>query len=287
MAKPLILVIGATGTVGTELVKQLVEDGGVRVRALTRNPEKARGLGPGVEVVKGDLERPATLGPALAGVDKAFVLSNGLSIQFERNAIHAAAKAGVKHIVKLAGRHLEADFFSDSEMARWHLDSEQALRSVGVPWTVLRPQTFSSIFLAFFDRKQSAIFLPVGKGKDSFIDPRDVAAVAVRVLTSPGHEGVVYEITGSEWLDFSQLAEKISRAIGRPVTFTDVPVAPWSEGLAAAGIPAPVVKMFTTYMTAIKNGKVYAPTGTIQALLGRPPRSFDDWARDHAAALSA
>jgi uncharacterized protein YbjT (DUF2867 family) len=286
MAKPLVLVVGATGTVGAPLVEQLVATGKVRVRALTRDPNKTRHFSPTVEVVTGDLERPESLPAACAGIDKAFVLSNGSAIQYEHHAIRAAVDAGAKHIVKLSGRHLEADFLSGIEMVAWHARGEQAVRSAGVAWTVLRPQTFASIPVAFLDRKQSAVVAPVGDGKDHFVDPRDIAAVATHVLTTPGHDGIVYELTGSEWLSFAQVANKLSRAAARPISFVDVPVAAWIEGLVAVGVPAPAVKMLSAYMTGIKHGKVYAPTGTIQALLGRPPRNFDEWARDHASAFS-
>src|SRR4029077_11088375 len=133
---------GATGTVGSELVTQLAESG-QKVRALVRNPKKAEKLPKAVEVVHGDLEKPETLAPAFAGVDKAFVLSAGPMLPIlEGNAFAAAKKGGVGHIVKLSARHVDADFMASTPLAQWHRDSEQRLRSLGIPWTILRPGTF-------------------------------------------------------------------------------------------------------------------------------------------------
>jgi uncharacterized protein YbjT (DUF2867 family) len=118
MTKPLILVTGATGTVGSEVVKQLVEQG-ERVRILTRDPRKASKFGSSIEVFEGDLEKPNTFARAFAGADRVFVLSNCPAIAVgEGNAYIAAKAAGVKHIVKLSGRHTNADVFSGSQMAQ-------------------------------------------------------------------------------------------------------------------------------------------------------------------------
>jgi uncharacterized protein YbjT (DUF2867 family) len=230
MTQSHILVTGATGTVGSEVVKQLVELGS-RVRVLTREPEKAKKFGKSVEVIKGDMEKPETLSLACAGVDKVFVLSNYPVIAVaEGNAYVAAKAAGVKHIVKLSGRHVNSDFFSGTALAKWHTESEQRLQSLGIPWTILRPGSFASNFLLWFDRQNSAIFLPVGEGKDSFIDPRDIAACAAKLLTTSGHDGRIYEITGSEHLSFAQLTERISAAIGKQVSYQNIPEEAMRQG---------------------------------------------------------
>jgi (4-alkanoyl-5-oxo-2,5-dihydrofuran-3-yl)methyl phosphate reductase len=285
VAKPLILVTGATGAVGSEVVKQLAE-AGESVRILTRDPGKAKKFGKSVEVIQGDLEKPETLAPAFTGVDKVFVLSNyPLIAVLEGNAYVAAKAAEVKQIVKLSGRHVNADFFSGTALAKWHIESEQRLQSLGIPWTILRPGSFASNFLLWFDRQNSAIFLPVGEGKDSFIDPRDIAACAAKLLTTSGHDGRIYEITGSEHLSFAQLAEKISAAIGKKVSYQSIPEEALRQGLLSMGIPAPTAESFITFFAAVRNGKIYPPTSAVADLLGRPPRSFDEWARDNAAAL--
>jgi uncharacterized protein YbjT (DUF2867 family) len=287
MMSQLILVTGATGTVGSEVVKQLVE-AGQRVRALVRNPAKAKTFNGSVEAVTGDLERPGTLGPVFKGVDAAFVVSTGPLIPvLEGNAFEAAKQAGVKHIVKLSGRHIGADFMARTPLVAWHAESEQHLQSLGLAWTILRPGSFSSNFLMWLDQATHAVALPVGSGKDSFIDPRDIAAVAVKVLTMPGQDGRIYELTGTEALDFTRLTEKLSAAIGLSVRFADVPEQTAREGMNAMGIPAPYVDSMLAYFAGVKGGKIYAPTSTVNDLLGRPPRSFDDWAIDNRARLLA
>src|SRR5258706_7034536 len=189
MSMPLILVTGATGTVGSQVVKQLAATG-QRVRALVRDKKKGERSPKAVEVVHGDLEKPATLAPAFAGVDKAFVLSAGpLLPAMEGNAFAAAKNGGVGHIVKLSARHVDADFMAQTPLAQWHRDSEQRLRSLGIPWTILRPGTFASNVLSWLDRKNNAIFLPAGDGRDAFVDPRAIAAESLAFLTLPGHDG--------------------------------------------------------------------------------------------------
>lgn len=285
MASPLILVTGATGTIGSQVVKQLVA-AGHRVRALVRDPARAKKLGTGFETVTADLSKPETLAPAFAGVDKAFVASNGLDIAaLEGNAFDAAKRAGVKHIVKLSGRHLDADFMQGVALARNQNASEERLRTLGIPWTILRPGFFASNFLMFFDRKQNAVFLPVGQGQDTPTDPVDIGAVAVETLTTPGHEGKVYEITGPEYLSYAVMAQKIGVAIGAPVKLVDISGSVARDGMVAAGVPAPQADGLVRYFGGVKAGKVYPPTATFADLLGRLPRSFDDWLRDNAGAL--
>jgi uncharacterized protein YbjT (DUF2867 family) len=285
LARPLILVTGATGTVGSQVVKQLVA-AGHRVRALARDPAKAAKLGNGFEIVTADLSKPETLAPAFAGVDTAFIASNGLDIAaLEANAFDAARRAGVKHIVKLSGRHLDADFMQGVALANSQNASEARLRSLGIPWTILRPGFFASNFLLFFDRKQNAVFLPVGQGQDTPTDPVDIGAVAVETLTTPGHAEKIYEITGPEYLSYVVMAEKIGVAIGVPVKLVDVPDTVARDGMVAAGVPAVQADGLVRYFSGAKAGKVYPPTSTFTELLGRSPRSFDEWLRDNAGAL--
>jgi uncharacterized protein YbjT (DUF2867 family) len=285
MVKPLILVTGATGTVGSEVVKLLVEQG-EPVRVLTRDPEKAKKFGKNVEAVKGDLEKPETLAPAFTGVDKVFVLSNYPSIvAAEGNAYAAAKAAGVQQIVKVSGRHTNAAPFSETAVAKWHTESEHRLQSLGFRWTILRPTVFASNLFMWLDRKQSAIVLPAGDGKDSFIDPRDIAACAAKLLTTPGHDGRIYEITSSEQLSFAQVADKISAAIGKRVIYQDIPEETARQGMLASGAPAPFAEFILRYFAAVRSGKMYPPTSAAADLLGRPPHSFDEWARDNADAL--
>jgi uncharacterized protein YbjT (DUF2867 family) len=286
MADPIILVTGATGTVGSEVVRQLVERN-EPVRVLTRDPQKAAKFGAAVEVFQGDLEQPGTLGPAFAGVEALFVLSNYPSVALcETNAYAAAKAASVRRIVKLSGRHINADFFAGTALAQSHAESEERLQALGIPWTILRPGSFASNFLNFFDRENRVVALPIGEGKDSFIDPRDIAACAVALLTSPGHDGRIYEITGPEELSYAECAEKLSAASGKPVVYHDIPADMLRQGLLAMGVPEPTADSFLAFFRGVKEGRIFPPTSTVGDLLGRPPYSFDEWASANAAAFA-
>jgi uncharacterized protein YbjT (DUF2867 family) len=285
MTKPLILVTGATGTVGTELVGQLVA-AGQRVRALVRDPAKAARFADGVEIAIADLSMPETLDAAFAGVDKAFVLSNGPAIALQGNAFAAAKRAEVGHIVRLSAQELEFRQIADAPLGQWHLESERRLRDSGVPWTILRPSYFASNTLIplFFDPRQGSA-LPAGAGKEAPIDPRDIAAVAVKALTTPGHESQTYVITGPELLGQAEMMAKASVALGKPLTYVDVSPDEARERMLAFGFPPPFADSVLGHFAAVRAGRVYL-TSTVANLLGRPPRSFDDWLRDNAAALN-
>ena len=288
MTTPLILVTGATGTVGSEVVKQLVQ-GGHRVRALVRDPAKAQKLSTGIEIVQGDLSKPETLAAAFVGVDKAYVVLSATDPEFpelEGNAFNAAKKAGVKHIVKHSGGNFIAeDFFAKTPFAKWHSESEKRLRALGVAWTILRPAFFDSNLIEFGIVSRGGLFFPAGNGKDAPIDPRDIAAVAVNVLTTPGHAGKVYELTGPELLSFAEVVQKIAAVTGKPLKYVDVPEVTWREEMLSAGAPPPVVESLLAYFAGgVKAGLIHM-TSTVSELLGRPARTLEQWAKDHIAAL--
>lgn len=282
MVSPLILVTGATGTIGSQVVKQLIAHGH-RVRALVRDPVKAAKLGTNVEIIVGDLFKPASLDRAFAGVDKAFIASNGPDISvLETNAFDAAKRAGVKYIVKLSGRHVDADFMQGTPLEVAQSKSERRLQKLGIPWTIVRPGFFASNFLVWFAPGTKTIALPVGNGSDTPTDPRDIAAVFVHILTHPGHEGKIYEITGPEYLTYEEMVRRISTATGLPFTLVDAPTETVRDGMVAAGIPATQAEGLMRYFEGgVKAGKIYPPTPTISELLGRPPHSFNEWLVDN------
>jgi len=287
MANTLILVIGANGTVGSEVVKQLVQ-GGHRVRALVRDTVKAQKLGTSVEVVKGDLAKPETLAAAFVGVDKAFVLSPPMGPEFpqlEENSFNAAKNAGVTHIVKQSGSSSIETFMRGSPFAEWSLESERRLRALGVAWTVLRPGPFySNVITAWGIIPRGGLLLPAGDGKDQLIDPRDIAAVAVKVLTTPGHEEKTYELTGPELLNYAEVVQIIATVTGKPLKYVDVPEAVWRQEMLSAGAPPFVVASMLSYFAGVRAGRLHI-TSTVPELLGRPAHSYEQWAKDHIEAL--
>jgi uncharacterized protein YbjT (DUF2867 family) len=213
----MILVTGATGTNGSELTK-LLASWGVPVRAMARSPGKAEELAalPGVEVVAGDFDDPASVERALQGVERAFLLTDSTERAEERQLgfVDAARRAGLKHVVKLS--QFAADERSPVRFLRYHAAVERAIRESGIAWTFLRPNLYMQGLLAF--RAQIAskgeFFAAAGDAKVSVVDVRDNAAAAAAALTGAGHEGRTYDLTGPEALTHAEMAAALSDALG-------------------------------------------------------------------------
>jgi uncharacterized protein YbjT (DUF2867 family) len=284
MTQPLILITGATGTVGTETIRQLTE-AGHRVRALVRDRSKAAKLDARAEIVVGDLADASTLPPAFAGVDKVFVITNGWDLHvMEGNAYEAAKQAGAKHIVKLSGHTVDWPGLAGTTTAEWHSESERRLQALGTAWTILRPCFFWSNLLLFGVMQQKGIFLPVGDGRDAPIDPFDIAAVGIKTLTEPAHEGKIYELTGPELVSFQEIVDRMAAFTGAKLTFVDTPAADVLGGLIKSGVPQRQAEAVIKYFAVVKAGKMYVEP-TVAEILGRPARNLEDWMRANAAAL--
>jgi uncharacterized protein YbjT (DUF2867 family) len=280
----MILVTGATGTIGSEVVRQLAEKK-AKVRAMTRDPAKAK-MPAGVEIVAGDLEQPETLAKALKGVTKVFALASGPGLgKHDGNLARAAKAAGAKHVVKLSAS--SATDYPRQLIGQWHLAGEAAIKEVGVDWTFVRPGGFMSNALNWAPtiKAQGKIFAPTGDGKFAPIDPYDIAAVIVRALTSEGHAGKVYTLSGPELLSTADQAAIISEAIGKPVAHVPVPEAAARDGMTKAGMPPALVDAILQLMENIRNGKGGSVLPTVEQVTGRKARRFADWARDHRQAF--
>ncbi|GAA4689917.1 NAD(P)H-binding protein [Phytohabitans rumicis] len=284
----MILVTGATGTVGREVVKQLVE-AGQDVRALTRDPGRDAGLGAEVKVVGGDLGRPETLPAAVAGVDKVFLLSGGgpETPLHDANLALAANEANVSHIVKLS--IIGAEYGFDDLVSTWHLAGERTLRQLaarpdGPAWTFIRPGEFMSNarLWAAPIKSRGMVFWSQVEPKVAVIDPRDVAAVAVTALTSPGHESQTYRISGPEALSVPERVEKLGKALGKPLQLVEVPIADARDAAARAG-RQPLVVETTLGNLGREEFRRHAanPLPTFEQLVGRRPGTFDEWVNDH------
>lgn len=284
----MILIVGATGTIGSEVVKQLT-NAGHRVRALARDRVKGEQiLGPSVEVVAGDLSKPESLAPAFRNVDRVFVATFGgpdLAI-LEGEAFRASKKAGVRHVVKLSGIPVcVPEYAAQMPLAQWHVDSENELRASGVAWTILRPAFFVSNILFWNVSQRGALALPTGEGKTALLDPRDIAGVAANVLTQPGHHGRVYELTGPELLSQRDLLAKVSHVLGQRLTYVDVSPVDWRTEMVSAGFPPVLADSYLFYFDRLlKAGKMAFVRSTVADFLGRA-RTADDWIRDNVARL--
>ena len=281
----MILIVGATGLVGSATLRQLTGRG-VSVRALVRSPEKAATLaGPGVETIVGDLEQPGSLDAALDGVTRALIISplNPHQVEWQGNFVEAARRAGVVHIVKLSGLGTAPD--SPLRSGRWHAQTERHIADAGLPFTYLHPPFFMQNLLrsAAAIAAQGVLVASMQAGKIAMVDARDVAAVAVAALTSDDHVGKTYTITGPEALSFQEVAQKLAAATGKPVTYQDVPLATVRQELIATGLPAWLVEVRMEFATALRDGYAAVVTDTVQEVTGQPGRTFDAFVREYAA----
>jgi (4-alkanoyl-5-oxo-2,5-dihydrofuran-3-yl)methyl phosphate reductase len=280
----MILVTGATGTVGREVVTQLLA-AGQTVRAMTRNPAKAR-LDARVDVVRGDFEDPASLAAATRAVDRVFSLTTGPQIGLhERNLAYAAKIAGVRHIVKLSA--LGGDGETKNDIRKWHDEGEHAIREAGIPLTVLHPVAFMSNALHWREsiRATGKVFSNYGEGKLPPVHPRDIAAVAVCTLTSEGHEGKSYTITGPEALTVGEQVKILANAIGKPIEYVPVPDEAVRAGMEKAGLPSALINALLPFGEFIRSGKAAKVFHTIQEVTRRQPFTFSDWARENSPAF--
>jgi uncharacterized protein YbjT (DUF2867 family) len=278
----MMLITGATGTIGREVVR-LLSNRGEEVRAMARDPERVTGA----PAVRGDFDDPETLAAAAAGAEALFLLSApGPSVAHHDAAmLTAAEKAGVRKVVKVSA----IGTGEQTGVSDWHLPGEQALQSGGMEWTVLRPSSYASNALHWAPMIRSGAAIPntTGTGEQGVIDPRDIAEVAVRALTSPGHNGAVLTLTGPELLAVPAMATILGTAIGRPLETVDVPLDAYRDGMLAAGMDPAFADTAVNGSRLVAEGGNARLTGDVERALGRPPRTFADWAADHRAAFTS
>jgi uncharacterized protein YbjT (DUF2867 family) len=274
--KKMILVTGATGTVGREVVRQL-HSAGFEVRALSRNPEKAV-LPEGVESVAGDLTKLETLSAALNGVEKVFWV---LPLNPDFNFPQLARQAGVQHIVLLSA--LAVDFGAENAIARLHLNAEQAVRESGAAWTFLRPGAFMTNALQWADsfRAEGVVRIPFGDISSPVIDSRDIAAVAVKALSSEGHEGKIYSLSGPEPISPREQVQILDKVLDRNHNFETIP-----DDIARQNM---LRRMPVSIVDAIfelnSQGSFTTVFPSVEEITGQAPRTFKQWSIDHIEAF--
>ncbi|MEU0163342.1 SDR family oxidoreductase [Streptomyces sp. NPDC006261] len=279
----MILVTGATGTVGREVLNRLPADAAVRVFA--RNPVAVLEAACRAEVVPGGYEDPAALGNALRGVRSAFLVTSRIGGDQDARFIEAARSAGVGHVVKLSAAAVE-DPLADGLITRWQRESEDLLRGSGMAWTLLRPRSFMSNTLSWASSMQKAQVVRslYGASPNSCVDPRDIADVAVRALLEPGHEGRAYTLTGPRPVTAVEQTAQLSELLGRPLRFEELEP-DQARALWSARHPAPVVEALLHSARRQRDGAKAQVTGTVAELTGRPARSFREWAGAHLPAF--
>lgn len=281
-----ILVVGATGNVGTELVTQLLHDGH-RVRALTRDARNAaERLGPEVEIVEGDLDDPASLAAAVRGVEIASLATSPSPLlgRQEVNFIDAAAAASVRRLVKLSAFGIE---FATDQIHVGHAESEQRLRATGIPSVVVRPVVYMSNLLMDLEAiRAGRLPSTFGDGRMSFVDPRDVAELMARALVEDRHEGQIWEFGGPEALTYDDVASTLTTVLGRPVTHVRLDPAAFRELALQAGLPDFVVEAITEAAAHTREGRFVTDDGVVQRVLGRRAARLADWTERHREAFT-
>jgi uncharacterized protein YbjT (DUF2867 family) len=277
----MILVTGATGNVGSELVAQLAADG-VPVRAMTRSPEKAR-FPEGVEVVAGDFDKPETLPAALAGIDRVFVCPPGYGPEGpvqERTLVAAAREAGVKHLVKLSTSGV--GYGATDPLTSGHRAGEQVIQESGRDWTILRPGTFMIYLYGYADTiaKDRTMYVTEGDPVSAMIHPRDIASVAAKVLTTSGHEGQAYTLTGGEPLSPQRQGEIISEALGQEVKVVERTKAQAQAEFDRMGWGGPRLEALLELkrQSAAWDWKV---SDAVEKITGKAPLTLHDWVEEN------
>lgn len=286
-ADGLVAVTGPTGNVGAEVVRRL-QAAGARVRTLSRRPAEASALlGDGPEHVRFVFGDAATYPEALDGVEALFLMRPPQIADVARRihpAIDAAGAAGVRRIAFLSLQGVERNPLVP------HHRIERHLRAAGVPTTFLRPSFFMQNLSTTHReeiRLEDAIVVPAGRGRTSFVDARDVAEVAAKVLLEPGHEGRAYELTGREAPTYAEVADLLSEVLGRPVTYADpTPWAFWRDR-RSRGTPMAFVLVMLGLYTVARLGLAGRTSPDLERLLGRPPTSLRAFVHDHAEAWRA
>lgn len=284
-----ILITGATGNVGSQLAGLLAAQH-IPFRAMVRSVEAARRLPAlqNAELVTGDFNDKQALANALSGIDKAFLLTNS-SAQAEAQQlafVDVAKRAGTKHIVKLS--QWAADVDSPVRFLRYHAAVEQKTRDSGIAYTFLRPNLFMQGLLGFSEliATQGKFFAAISDARVSAVDVRDIAAVAAAVLSEAEHTGQTYNLTGPEAITHGAMAEKLSAALGRRVQFERVEPSVMRDALAATGFPTWQVDGLIEDYAHYAREEAAVVTSDVMRVAGRPPLTFDDFARDYAEAFA-
>ena len=281
----MICVTGASGTLSSEVIRQLeAQDIPFRAAYFSgRSAEIARVRG--IEAVVIDYNHPVTLREAFRSCDTLFLLGpNALNqTELELNAVDAARASGVRHIVKQSVMGAAEEAYS---LANIHRPVEKAIERSGMAWTFLRPNSFMQnavTFMAPTIRAESAFYSASGQARISHIDVRDIAAVAVAALTAPGHEEAIYTLSGPEALTYDEMADELSKGLGRVIRHVSLSPADLRAGMLAEGMPEAIADRMLDLERYFREDRASTLTDDVKRVTGRAPRRFADYVRDTAA----
>jgi uncharacterized protein YbjT (DUF2867 family) len=279
-----ILVVGPTGNVGSRLVRHLAA-AGVPTRAFVHRPEsepEIRELG--VETVVGAFEDPDSLRRAMEGIEQVYLVSPPGSASLVRQqlpVVEAAREAGVRHVVKQSS--IAAEEASPPPIVAAHRQVEQAMEDSGMAWTHLRPHWFMQNELGQAGTiAGDGVFYAPDVTQISMIDGADVASVAAAVLTSDGHAGQAYLLTGPEALSYTDVADTYSRVLGKDVRWQEVSLEDARDSMREAGMDDELAVGFPEIMDRYRaGGSARSQSPWVEQLTGRPPRTFEEFVREH------
>ena len=286
-----ILITGATGTVGSEVVKQLSAKGEniiVKAAARSATDNTFENLNR-VQVVQLDYDKPDSLAVALKGVDKLFLLTPFQSnmVDLTSNLVSEAKKAKVKYIAKQSV--MGADAEPGITPGRLHRQAEKIIEESGIPFTFLRPNFFMQNFVNYYSnliRSQGAFYIPAGDAKVSFVDVRDIAAVAVKSLINDNQQkGRAYNITGGEALSYGQAAEILSKAVGKKINYVNVTAQDARKGMKDMSMDEWTIKSMIELFEITRAGYVSEISPIVEQVTGNKPITFSQFANDYAGSF--
>ena len=294
MTNASILVTGGDGNIGSEVISQLSSKGdNVRIVAGVRSVSKKRidKRLDNHDLAEIEYDNPETVTEALRGIDKLFLLTptHPKMIEFTSNLVNGAKERVVKHIVKLS--HIRADPNDEPQINITHLhrQAEKIIEDSGIPFTFLRPNFFMQNFINFYlGKDQSSIYLPAGDGKVSFVDVRNIAAVAVQALTANEeglHSGKAYTITGPEAISYGEAAKILSEYIGRSISYVSISEDDAHKAIINMGMSDWHTNILLELLMLSREGYLSSVTHDVEAVTGNKPISFAEFAKEHADAF--
>jgi uncharacterized protein YbjT (DUF2867 family) len=285
-----ILVTGASGTVGSEVVNQLSRNGhAVHIKSAVHSLENIKKVKDGnrVDSVQIDYNKPESLATALKDLDKLFLVTPEVpnAPEFASNLVTEAKKNEVRYIVKLSA--MDADLKAEVASLRLHRQAEKIIEESGIPYTFLRPGEFMQNFINWDSPmiKKQGVFWRVGDAKVSLVDVRDIAAVAVKTLTDNGdnrHNGKVYTITGAEALSYSKMAEILSTAIGKKISYVNISEEESRRAMKDIGLSEWWINAIIEVYEYYKKGTQKQVSSAVEEVTGKKPIPFSRFAKDYA-----